>query len=238
MLIRSWNLFHGNTSPPTRRSHLEEMVRLASADEPGVLCLQEVPVWALERLAGWSGMRVLGDVVRGPRLPPPIDRLVTGLNTGLVRSAFAGQANAILVRPELGVRERSVVVLNERAGLGTGPGERRICQLVRLERPAVGTFVLAHLHAMHRPGQEQAQVERAVEHVMEMARPDEPAVMAGDFNLTPDLRHLGFTGEGPGIDHVLVRGDDPSPLRVWPDARRRQNGMLLSDHAPVERNLT
>ena len=63
-------------------------------------------------------------------------------------------------------------------------------------------------------------------------------VMAGDFNLTPDLRYLGFTDEGPGIDHVLVRGDDPSPLHVWPDERRRLDGMLLSDHAPVERSVT
>ena len=47
MLVRSWNLFHGNTLPPGRRSRLEEMVRLATADRPDVLCLQEVPLWAL-----------------------------------------------------------------------------------------------------------------------------------------------------------------------------------------------
>jgi endonuclease/exonuclease/phosphatase family metal-dependent hydrolase len=238
VLIRSWNVFHGNTSPPTRRSYLEEMVRLAAADGPAVLCLQEVPVWALDRLAGWSGMRALGDAARGPRLPPPLDRLGTGLNTGLFRSLFAGQANAILLRPELAVRERSVFVLNQRGVLGIGTGERRICQIVRLESPAAGTLVLAHLHAAHTPGYAQAQVERAVEHVLELAQPDEPVVMAGDFNLTPDLRYLGFTDEGPGIDHVLVRGDDPSPLHVWPNERRRLDGMLLSDHAPVERSVT
>ena len=63
-------------------------------------------------------------------------------------------------------------------------------------------------------------------------------LLAGDFNFTPDLRHLGFTGDGPGIDHVLVRGAEAGPLVVWPDQRRRLNGMLLSDHAPVERTLT
>jgi endonuclease/exonuclease/phosphatase family metal-dependent hydrolase len=238
VLIRSWNVFHGNTSPPTRRSYLEEMVRLASADAPDVLGLQEVPVWALRRLAGWSGMRVLGDIARGPRLPQPLDRLVTGLNPGRFRSLFTGQANAILLRHELTALERSVVVLNETSFPGIGAGERRICQLVRLERPAAGTFVLAHLHATHTPGNAQAQAERAVEHLLALARPDEPAVMAGDFNLTPDLRHLGFTGEGPGIDHILVRGDDPSALEVWRDERRRLDGMLLSDHAPVERTMT
>ena len=36
MVVRSWNLFHGNTSPPRRRAYLEEIVRLATADEPDV----------------------------------------------------------------------------------------------------------------------------------------------------------------------------------------------------------
>ena len=52
--MRSWNVFHGNAKPPERASFLEEMVRLASADEPDVLLLQEVPAWALGRLSTWS----------------------------------------------------------------------------------------------------------------------------------------------------------------------------------------
>jgi endonuclease/exonuclease/phosphatase family metal-dependent hydrolase len=237
VLIRSWNVFHGNTKPPTRRSYLKEMLRMATADEPDVLCLQELPVWAIGRLAGWSGMRALADAARGPRLPPPLDRLLTSLNTGLFRSLVTGQANAILLRHDLAVRKRSVFVLNEGGVLGIGMGERRICQIVRLQRPDAKSLVLAHLHATHAPGYAQAQVENALEHVLELARPDERVVMAGDFNFTPDLRHLGFTGQGPGIDHVLVRGEDPSPLRVWPRERRCLHGMLLSDHAPVERTV-
>ena len=237
MLVRSWNLFHGNASPPTRRSHLEEMIRLAAEDGPDVVCLQELPVWALPRLERWSGMRVLGDVARRPRLPPPLDRSATMLHPGLFRSLFTGQANAILLRPELGVRDRSVFVLNPHRLLGIGLGERRICQIVRLERPA-GTLLLANLHTTNRSGLAQEQVERAAHHVLGLARPEEPVVLAGDFNVTPDLRHHGFTEGGPGIDHVLVRGDEPSPLHVWPDERRRRDGMLLSDHAPVERSIT
>ena len=49
MLIRSWNLFHGNTVPPQRQAFLDEMLRRATADEPDVLCLQELPAWALTR---------------------------------------------------------------------------------------------------------------------------------------------------------------------------------------------
>jgi len=237
VLIRSWNLFHGNSSPPTRSSYLAEMIRLATADEPDVLCVQEVPVYAVRRLERWSGMRVLADVARRPRLPAPLDRSVTMLNPGFFRSLFTGQANAILLRRDLRTRDRSTLVLNPRGLLGIGHGERRICQIVRLERPE-GSVLLANLHTTNRPGPAQEQVERAADHLVGLAAPGETIVLAGDFNVTPDLRHHGFSEGGAGIDHVLVRGDDPSPLDVWPDERRRLNGMLLSDHAPVERSIT
>jgi endonuclease/exonuclease/phosphatase family metal-dependent hydrolase len=213
------------------------MMRVATADEPDVLCLQELPLWAIGRLADWSGMRVLADIARRQRLPPPLDRRLTTLNSGLFRSLFTGQANAILLRHDLAVQERSVFVLNHHARLGTGSGERRICQIVRVGLPDGRTVVLANLHGTHSPERALAQVEKAVGHLLEQARPAEPVVLAGDFNFTPDLRHLGFTGDGPGIDHVLVRGAEAGPLVVWPDQRRRLNGMLLSDHAPVERTL-
>ena len=64
LLVRSWNLFHGNTLPPTRRSHLREMVELAVSGRPDVVCLQEVPVWAVPRLAEWSGLRPFPAVAR------------------------------------------------------------------------------------------------------------------------------------------------------------------------------
>ena len=41
-----------------------------------------------------------------------------------------------------------------------------------------------------------------------------------------------------GIDHILVRGLDASPPVRWPDERRLHEGRLLSDHAPVEREVT
>src|SRR5207237_1210540 len=60
LLVRTWNVFHGNAKPPERHAFLEEMVRLAATDRPDVLCLQEVPVWALDRLAAWCGMTATG----------------------------------------------------------------------------------------------------------------------------------------------------------------------------------
>ena len=97
MLVRTWNVFHGNAKPPERRAFLEEMVRLAVADEPDVVCLQEVPPWALARLAEWSGYVAVGAVAARPSvgpLPstPAIGEALTALNNGLFRSLFAGQA--------------------------------------------------------------------------------------------------------------------------------------------------
>ena len=59
VIVRSWNLFHGNTDPPRRHGYLREMVELASRDRPAVLCLQEVPVWALPAWVDWSGAEAI-----------------------------------------------------------------------------------------------------------------------------------------------------------------------------------
>ena len=62
LLVRTWNLFHGRTLPESGRTELEGMVRLVTADAPDVVCLQEVPVWALRQLPGWSAMSAFGAV--------------------------------------------------------------------------------------------------------------------------------------------------------------------------------
>ena len=115
MLVRTWNLFHGNTLPPGRKRYVEEMVRLVTQDEPDAVCLQEVPPWSLGRLGEWSGMAVFGEVASRPSLGPipvtrGIGRWVTDHNAGLFRSGFEGQANAILVRRP--ILARHVVTLN------------------------------------------------------------------------------------------------------------------------------
>jgi endonuclease/exonuclease/phosphatase family metal-dependent hydrolase len=72
-------------------------------------------------------------------------------------------------------------------------------------------------------------------------------VLAGDFNLTtrnsttlPALlgSEWGFTGATPvGIDHVLVRGLEAAEPVRWPRERRMKDGRVLSDHAPVDREV-
>ena len=261
MLVRTWNLFHGNANPPERFAFLEEMVRLASADRPDVLCLQELPVWSLQHLEGWSGMTAVGDVAARPKLPPELGRKITDLHHGLLRSAVTGQANAILFAPALRVAERDVVVMNpvayrrrqaRRLGLGlfqrlAWAKERRVCQVVRVRRDDGTALVAANLHATSYRDTRLADAElfRAASFVDGYARPDEPVLLCGDFNVTPGNSRVlpellgpewGFDGATPdGIDHVLSRGLSLGPPERWPAARRRLDGRLLSDHAPLER---
>jgi endonuclease/exonuclease/phosphatase family metal-dependent hydrolase len=227
LLVRSWNLFHGMTSPPDRRSHLEEAVRLACSDNPDVLCLQELPLWGCPKLEVWSGMTAIWRSARRVWFPPRLGGWITRLDQGFFRSALSGQANAILLCIQLAPREQAWTVISR------GRRERRICQAVRLEG-----MVIANLHASSEPRHSEiaAEVERALAFVESLAHPGDAIVLAGDFNLLPhQLPELpGFSAPGPRIDHILVRGAEAGPLQVWPEARRTTEAGVLSDHAPVE----
>ena len=231
MLVRSWNLFHGNTFPPGRRSRLEEMIRLACADRPDVLCLQEVPLWALSKLPRWSGMTERHVVVRPAPLGAWLGGLITRFNNGFFRSALSGQANAILLRSLLEPLEHRSFRIDERRR------EPRYCHAVKLDR-----LVIGNLHATNdfrRPQAPCAEIVRAEAFVTELAD-GLPCVLAGDFNVRAENLHElpGWSALGPGIDHVLVRGVAASALQTWPLDRRSVNGAVLSDHAPVEVTIT
>jgi endonuclease/exonuclease/phosphatase family metal-dependent hydrolase len=242
---------------------LKEMVELA-AEDADVLCLQELPVWALGVLDDWSGKTAVADVAQRARLGPvpssaELGRVITALNHGLFRSAFTGQANAILLRPELRLIEHRTVVLNPRSfrraqarRLGLGAlarlawgRERRVCQAVRIRR-GDETVVIGNLHATSYPDRRlpDAELLRAAVFIDGFARPQEPVLLVGDFNVSlrnsrtlADLigPEWGFAGASPtGIDHVLVRGLEAGRPARWEPERRAFEGRLLSDHAPVE----
>ena len=99
LLTRTWNLAHGRTEPETGTTWLEEMVRLVAAQDPNVVCLQEVPVWALSSLGDWSSMRSVG-AIAVPSRGGSLGRWLTSLLPLVFRSALTGQANAIHVRQE------------------------------------------------------------------------------------------------------------------------------------------
>jgi endonuclease/exonuclease/phosphatase family metal-dependent hydrolase len=222
-LVRTWNVFHGNTVPPGRRAHLEEMIRLVTADRPAVVCLQEVPAWAAGRLERWSGMRAATATAARPLLRSvELGRLLTDVHHGLLRSALTGQANAILV-------DRALAVTEERVEQVSVAGERRVCQTARI--PELGVVANVHLTG-GAPAAEQ--LRRAVRFAEEVAG-EEPLVLCGDLNLVPPYAELsGYSAPAPGIDQILVRGLPASAPLVWPAVRRRHGDRLLSDHAPVE----
>jgi endonuclease/exonuclease/phosphatase family metal-dependent hydrolase len=252
-VIRTWNLFHGNTHPPGRTRYVEQMVRLVAEGEPDAVCLQEVPPWALARLEEWSGMQVFGEVAARPMIgpipaPAELGRHLTDLNPGLLRSGVEGQANAILVRRRIiahhvialnpfGFRFRTARRLGLRLVRELAWGkERREAIAVRLE----GGAVVANLHATNAGDVRipEAEVERAAQWAGRLAG-DDLCVVAGDLNVDTKRsevfgRLAGFSAAGPGIDHVLVRGAEVSEYDRWPRERRRLGALLLSDHAPVE----
>jgi endonuclease/exonuclease/phosphatase family metal-dependent hydrolase len=229
MLVRTWNVFHGNAVPPRRRGFLREMVQLVTGDTPDVVCLQEVPVWALKHLERWSGMQAAGAVAAKPRLgSAELGRWITELHHGLFRSAFTGQANAILVSPRFAVSEEHTLMVS-------AYGERRVAQGLLLD----GAVFVANVHVTG--GQYADEQLRLAADFVEGQANDE-AILAGDFNLRPGegktyelLRGRRLSEPLPGsIDQILVRGLPATPLVAWPEDRRRIGGVLLSDHAPVE----
>lgn len=225
MLVRTWNLFHGNTLPPRRRAFLQEMLELVTADAPGVVCLQEIPVWALQHLESWSGMQSVGAVAREPRVGSArLGKWITELHHCRLRSAVTGEADAILVAPHFAVSHvRELVVSTS--------GIRRLMHGLRLDG---GVFVAN----FHTTGDDQF---RLVADIVE-DQAGEEAIVAGDANLRPGdgrtyglLRGRGFSEPLAGsIDQILVRGLPSTPPVAWPEDRRRIGGRLLSDHAPVE----
>ncbi len=216
ILVRTWNLFHGNTAPPSRRAYLREMVELVTADAPDIVCLQEVPVWALAHLERWSGMTATSAVARRPRVRSArLGRWITELHHGLLRSALTGEAAAILVASGSRVSDERVIRFRQ------GHLDR-IAHTVRLES---GIHV-ANLHI----GADPEQLRKLGDDFAAYDR----AIVAGDTNL-PGAGLAGFSPPLEGsIDQIFVRGLDSTPPAKWPEARRRIDGRLLSDHAPVE----
>ena len=216
LLVRTWNVFHGNAVPPERRAYLRQMIELVTSDDPDVVCLQEVPAWALGHLESWSGMQSVGAVAAAPLLrSAELGRWITELNHGFLRSAVTGEALAILVASRHDVAEEQT--------WDVGPN-RLLLGIQLAGGPFVGNF--------HVTGGEGAEAQFA--RVVELAQGD-AVVLAGDVNLRPPYDLAGFSEPlADSIDQIVVRGLPSSAPFAWPSERRRVGGRLLSDHAPVE----
>lgn len=233
LLVRSWNLYHGRTHPPSADLHLEQMVRVVTADAPDAVALQEVPLWAVRRLEAWSGMSVSWAMTM-PALLGPLARRVTDRDPRRFRASFTGQANALLVNPHLETGQHRRVVLNpglSRSDWLLRGGQRRVCHALELDTPG-GRVVVANLHASNSPDRRLvgAEIQRAAAFLARAER----CVLCGDFNVR---RHTvpGFTEPIGGIDQILVRGLAVARgPEAWVEDRRTVDGVVLSDHAPVE----
>lgn len=186
------------------------MIELVTGDGADVVCLQELPVWALGHLERWSGMHATAAVARKPLLPFGA-RLVTDLHHGLLRSAVTGEADAILTREptqDLGTHVMGQTRL------------RRIAQVVSLDGVTIVNF--------HIDGRRE-QFDRV------LALAGDRSIVAGDANLVAPVAEGFSTPLAGSIDQILVRGldlvDGPA---AWPRGRRVVGGRVLSDHAPVE----
>jgi endonuclease/exonuclease/phosphatase family metal-dependent hydrolase len=168
-------------------------------------------------------MDVFPAVARRPRVPIRLGVFLTRLNHGFFRSAFVGQANAILVAPGLEAEDLGWTRISD-------PGrEPRVAHAVRISE----RFVVANFHASTDGRAARAEVDRAREFAERHTLADDVVILAGDFNLR-EVRLDGYSDPVAGIDHVLVRGAPVSEALVWPETRREHSGVVLSDHAPVE----
>jgi endonuclease/exonuclease/phosphatase family metal-dependent hydrolase len=205
VIARTWNLFHGNTFPPGRKAYLREMIELVTADRPDVVCLQEVPVWALDSIGAWSGLQALTARTKNPkvgpiRIPASLGRAATAPNHGKLRSAFTGQGNVILIPSDATVRAHKTITLNtnpfcEDRGKSFGltpkqmvwwERERRICHTVQYELPNRQRFFVANIHATNSPDPRlpDAELRKAVNFVLRGSELEEALIVAGDFNIT------------------------------------------------------
>jgi endonuclease/exonuclease/phosphatase family metal-dependent hydrolase len=256
LLVRTWNIAHGRDVPPgpgyghARRKLLAEMCAVLVEDDPDIVLLQEVPIWAGPLLREHTGMGVtLADAYGAhvPFLHVPLP-LAAGAALGralpdIVRTQFEGQGQALLYGPDLLLVSTRRVLLNEHRWFR---GEPRIAQLVRLRHRKVGVeLAVGNVHADH--GGAPAQLEKAG-FVLERFARGAPMILGGDMNAgmhSAGLRAL--VGRGwvedeaeVGIDHLLVRGAELEwPATRWLPQRRdvRLNGSLplrLSDHDPVD----
>ena len=223
MLVRTWNVFHGNAVPPERRGFLREMVELVSADGPDVVFLQELPAWAFGHLEAWSGMQSFCAIGARPALlNAQLGRVITAFNHGLLRSAVTGEGVAILV-----ARRHAVTPQPPRA-----IGHRRAFLSVRFDDGLLaGCF---HLWA-------SAVANEQFRRIVELVDDEPRVILGGDVNLRPPYGQIegkGFSEPlADSIDQVLVRGMASMPAHAWPAERRRIAGRLMSDHAPVEADV-
>ena len=206
MLVRTWNVNLGNAAPPAAHGYLREMVELISAGAPDVVCLQEVPAWALGSVGAWANMREVPARATKSHLglvkvPASLGKQLARPHSGRLAPRVSGAGNTILIPSDATIRSAKTVTLNtnvfcEERGAELGMTEkevrawekpRRICHLVQYELPNRRRFLIATLNTSDRPDDirlPDAELRRTVNFVERRAEIEEIVVIAGDFNIS------------------------------------------------------
>ena len=168
----------------------------------------------------WGGLPAPAPAVDGSDCANPASPVATwrALEALVVLASLAGLA--VVLNPGL-----------SRSDWLVRGGQRRVCHTLELDTPG-GRLVVANLHASNSPDRRLvgAEIRRAAAFLAGAER----CVLCGDFNVR---RHTvpGFTEPIGGIDQILVRGLDlERGPDAWAEERRTVDGIVLSDHAPVE----
>jgi endonuclease/exonuclease/phosphatase family metal-dependent hydrolase len=270
VLLRTWNVNRGNALPPGRSDHLRAMIELITAGDPELVCLQELPAWGLEAIGAWAPAWQVVPARSERAHAGPLalaaggGRLLSAPHRGRL-AGLAGRGNAILIPASATIRQVATVTLNtnvfcEQRGavLGLSAGAtraweqpRRICHLVKYERPDRRRFLVATLQATANRNDirlADAELERAVHFVDRHAEVEEAVIVAGDFNVVraqsqttlalesapPESR---WTATGVLSDNVLLRRIVATSARLWTETERTVGRVVLSDHAPLELEL-
>jgi len=221
MLILSWNLFHGRSLPPTRRSLLEQFAANLAQWPWDVALLQEVPPWwpaGLARAAAADQRSALTS--RNSLLA--LRRAVAQCDPELAKSNGGG-CNAIL--------SRTPIAEHAALRLRVWP-ERRVAQLARLE----DGMCLANFHASARVPLAEDELRRLWERALDWAG-EEPLILGGDLNLrspvapNPAIAHVAARD----VDHIFLRGLVPLAGADVLDRHVLVEGasVELSDHPPL-----
>ena len=212
MIVRTWNVFHGNTMPPGRKAYLREMVELITADRPDDrAAFRRSPPGRSRMSAAWANMQGSWARAKRPKLGPfPIP---ASLGRGADRSS--PRCRPVSVRgpgkrdplPEGGEGARGEVDHAEHECLHRGAREAQFGltpkQMVawEKERRVLPPRPVRASRPLALPGRQpprdappdlrlaDAEIRRAVNFVIRCSELEETLIVGGDFNITARGEH-------------------------------------------------
>lgn len=219
------------------------------ASSPDILCLQEVvhsPAAAKEWLTYRDGSHVLPQRANLFRdiasILPDHTAIFCPAAQGVLwdgeQSIPSQWGLATFVRQTLPITEQ-VQGFVHKAFSPDGYGEHprsRSAHVIRVFDFAKARFVcVAHMHGLRDLGgkvdtpERIAQAERLVTLVQQIAEPDDPVVVCGDFNVEPESRTFEILGRLGLVDLVTGRGFDSTRTSHYSKAGKFADYMLVND---------